>query len=255
MWKRRRRFGFLNRGGAETRRGQGRLTEPTANNRHRWFRFSLRSMIAVTVILILGISHWNTSRELHRTRENLLQLRRETGELVVRDSTKLHVRAQQTTVPREKAFLWRVYVPPGTSYRLSVDVDDVSVAKPGAPTRFTFPPGREFVLKPGEWKIWYEYNSNVDDGRWDTALTLASADQDTESTFQDLPLSSLPWLTQEWRRKFHVAGSYATDTFEADEAVNLLDVLAVPQEKGVAPAFPPESSKLQVRLTPVPLKP
>jgi hypothetical protein len=219
----------------------------------RWPQFSLRSLIAVTVILLLGISHWNTSRELSSTRDELNQLKRATGELVVRDPTELHVLAIRTTVRREQAFLWRIYVPPGATYHLSLELDELVPSTFNGPKSLSFPIQGQLLDAPGEWQVWYEYDSKNDRNEWDTAMTLATPSDDTESRFESLPLASVPWVDSEWKKDFRVAGAYGTDTFAVGTPADLLVLRASPhQQPSTQSSMPPDAWKLRVRLTPVP---
>ncbi len=214
-------------------------------------RFSLRALFVFVALLLLGISHWNTSRELQATRDELAQLKRVTGDLVVRDPGKLHVRAVRTTVARKQAFLWRLHVPDDATYRVTVEVSDLRPTYVGGPTQLSIPSRGEIIVTPGEWMLWYEHQGEAGTDLWDAALTLAPTD-DSDSTSRFEPLGNVPWEAPEWKKLIQALGVNQTEAYDSSEQVDLLKVFAVQSQSDLHSSFPPESLKLRVRLTPIP---
>jgi hypothetical protein len=95
-----------------------------------WLRFSLRWLIAAMAFLAVLVSHIKTSLDLRQARREiasqqaeLKQLRDELGVFEVTDPAKAHAIFVRRT--EDKAWRWRVYLPPGRRYMMKWAVDDI----------------------------------------------------------------------------------------------------------------------------------
>ena len=85
-------------------------SKPIARSWRPW-RFSLLTMMLVTAVVCLGVSHFHTTRQLHQANQELRQLRTEVGSLTIDDSTQVYAVAIPCNEPL--TWKWRVYLPPG----------------------------------------------------------------------------------------------------------------------------------------------
>lgn len=73
--------------------------------KHRAF-----DLLLLVVTALGGILAWQTDREQSRLRGEFERLSRKTGDLLIADPSRVHVRALDTGEPLH--FAWRVYLPP-----------------------------------------------------------------------------------------------------------------------------------------------
>jgi hypothetical protein len=232
------------------------MAETAESDRRRWFRFSLRSLLAATVIFLLGVSHWNTSRELKTSREEVVQLRRKLGELVVGDPSRLHVVALRSPMTPYRAWQWRVHVPQGQRYRVTVELNDLTATFPGEPLHKTIPEKNEPILDAGDWTIVYEYDAqfrNSPGDVWKMAVRCTRPGT-ARTVHHTLGRPTLGWLDSDWVHNYQQLGIQETESFDVGETVDLLDVHAVPRQSWQG-GLPTNSSKMKLRLTPMSTQP
>jgi hypothetical protein len=196
------------------------------------FQFTLRSFIATLVIALLAFSHWNTSRELKTTRDALIKLRSETGELVVSDPTKLQVVAIRTIDSETRQ--WRVHVPPGHEYDLTLELHDLAETFPGESTEFVHMlPGNSLrpqnrILSPGEWLVSFRTQGGLDEQKaevWSAQLAVSGPGVGSHST-QSMGSARLPWMSPPWSREYKWLGGQETEVLEAGASAALLELRA-----------------------------
>lgn len=79
-------------------------------------RFSLMSLILGTAVVLLSISHWQTSQRNHELIGTVNALREEFGDIIVRDATKAYIR--RLSSHGQPVWRYRVYLPPAREYEL-----------------------------------------------------------------------------------------------------------------------------------------
>lgn len=221
---------------------------------HRWrhFRFSLRTLLAASAILVISFSLWHTSRELDAAKAELWLLRLRTGALVVDDPNRLTVVCQ----PRMHVIQWRIHVPDGAHYRLRGSLNDLSPTSPDEPLHQAIPPAQadEPILGPGEWTIVYQTESSErksQNGRW--RMSLSARQQDKFITVKcEQPMANLPWTDRAaWHHDEQVAGSRErrNESFAPDEMPVLYALYAVPREEWNFDT-PQGRPKIEIRLVP-----
>ena len=110
--------------------------EPSPARRRGWWQFSLLSLLLLVVIACLIAGYVGQMRRMEEARrelalrdEAITRLRRELGidedaqsALSVGDPTRLHVAALPSF--EEHTWRWKVYLPPGTPWRLVIEVSE-----------------------------------------------------------------------------------------------------------------------------------
>lgn len=86
-------------------------------------RFSVRQLIGLTAFVGLLIGNVVLSVRLNSAQSELRRLRRESGVLVVRDPSKVHIVAAPALDVHQ--WRWRIYVPDGTQLKYGVKIGDV----------------------------------------------------------------------------------------------------------------------------------
>jgi hypothetical protein len=89
----------------------------------RRVRFSLLTLLLLTALLLVSVSHFVTSRRLDATQAALRQANNDLGQLTVDDANKLHAISLPTF--QHQQWRWRVQLPSGQRYRLRWLVDNV----------------------------------------------------------------------------------------------------------------------------------
>ncbi len=89
----------------------------------RRVRFSLLTLLLLTALLVVGMSHYVTSRRLDATQAELRKANNDLGQLTVDDASQLHAISLPTF--QHQQWRWRVQLPPGPRYRLRWLVDNV----------------------------------------------------------------------------------------------------------------------------------
>jgi|GEM_PF-4621268 len=105
------------------------LTDASSSRRPR-LRYSLRWLLVAMAFLAVVVSHVKTSLDLSHSRQTiseqqaeLKRLRDELGVFEVNDVTKAHVIFVRQT--EDKAWRWRVYLPPGSHYMMKWAIDAI----------------------------------------------------------------------------------------------------------------------------------
>ena len=101
-----------------------RIVTPETPARKRFLpiRFSLRTLLLVTVIVALAISHFFTSLRLKKSDQELESLRNETGYLTFSDAKRIQVIEVPTA--DDLTFRWRVHLPENHHYWAHLVVSD-----------------------------------------------------------------------------------------------------------------------------------
>ncbi len=100
----------------------------------RRMRFSLLSLLMFTGLVCLGVSHFQTSRKLHRTQQALEVANSELGYLTIDDPSQYAVIALPNFGPGPMQWRWRLFLPPGKRYQMRWALDKVpESAVPQAP--------------------------------------------------------------------------------------------------------------------------
>jgi hypothetical protein len=113
------------------------------------FRFSLFSLLLLITLTGVGVSHWLTSRRLAGVQAELAELQRtvknsndDAGTLTIENPARIHViaidhiTAQQRHGDLALRIGWKLYVPPGSSWRLCGRIGQVPIH--GLPTEPTW---------------------------------------------------------------------------------------------------------------------
>jgi hypothetical protein len=88
----------------------------------RW-RFSLRTLLLLVVIVCIAIPLGMQSYKLHRAETELRQLRNEVGYLSIDDRSKVHVVAVDMNEPN--TWRWRIFLPQGVRYSWCLGFGDI----------------------------------------------------------------------------------------------------------------------------------
>ncbi len=236
------------------------MTRSSAAPLQAMFRFSLRVMLSVTAIALLSLSYWNTSRELESAKETLWLLRLRSGALLVDDPARLHVAKLWTF----RYGVWKLYVPAGSSYRLSAELKDFAGDTSAAPLSITVPAttAEQPLLGPGEWIVHLETDTFVGDvpnELW--RMTVSAKREGEELSFEyEVPMARVPWTAEpiSWKSIQKVAGARGKPvaSYGPKETVDLLVLYALPdnewrkfwpdEEKAIEGRLP----NLMIRLTP-----
>lgn len=111
-------------------------------------RFSLLTLVLLTTIVALAVTVALLYRELAPLRTEVRQLRKETGQLLIDDPSKLHVIGVETY--NDWAWKWRLWVPAGRTIRFGFAAQEIP--KQGefpSPRALNVPPkpeGREMLV-------------------------------------------------------------------------------------------------------------
>src|SRR5688500_18999793 len=95
---------------------------PETGQLSRW-KFSLRTLLLIVVIVCLAIPLVLQSFELRRVEAELKQLRNATGQLTVDDPTKVHVIAVEMDEPN--TWRWKMFLPKGVRYTWCLGYGDI----------------------------------------------------------------------------------------------------------------------------------
>ncbi|HEX2473647.1 MAG TPA: hypothetical protein VHK01_02810, partial [Lacipirellulaceae bacterium] len=87
------------------------------------WRFSLRTLLLLVVIVCIAIPLGMQSYKLHRAETELRQLRNEVGYLSVDDRSKVHVIAVDMNEPN--SWRWRIFLPQGVRYSWCLGFGDI----------------------------------------------------------------------------------------------------------------------------------
>lgn len=79
----------------------------------RRLRISLLSLFLITALVALSMALWRERQSTGVYRREIAGLRREVGQVVVADPTKLTVQPLDDSVDSWRHFRWRAYTPPG----------------------------------------------------------------------------------------------------------------------------------------------
>lgn len=167
--------------------------------RAAWFRFSLLTILLLTTIVALTVSHISLSRERAQLQATLDDIRRDNQVMEVRDRSKVHV--LPSNVPFTQLRQWRVYLPEGSDYHLCTEAR--GLGQPQASTS-------RLTLSSGFHTIWQivEVNEILPD--WSTSRMEVRSDLDGNAPqnrnwyqhkdFQ-LPADCAKWLSMVVHRR------------------------------------------------------
>lgn len=178
---------------------ESNTTPPKPSTGKRWFRFSISTLLLLSVIVALSVSHWTSARDRLALERKLDQLRQDHDLLEITDPTKIHVLPLPSPIHRMGQA--RVHLPEGTKYLLnfhwrdiSFDIDRFDPAAEDQP--HTQHPSRE--LQPGTYLIDYaiQYVPMQGSGRWIVSISAKSQDYE-ENIYAPLPWEAPKWLEAE----------------------------------------------------------
>ncbi|REK10942.1 MAG: hypothetical protein DWQ37_16040 [Planctomycetota bacterium] len=87
-------------------------TTPAAPLRRR-LRFSLTTLLLLTTVICVAVSHFHTSRQLQETRQALAEANSELGNLTIDDPKQYAILALPNFGPGDMQWRWRVHLPTG----------------------------------------------------------------------------------------------------------------------------------------------
>lgn len=168
-------------------------------------RFSLATVLLAMTLLGLTLTVAMLYRELVPLRKEVARLRDEVGELNLGDRSQLH--AIRVDTDNELEWKWRVWIPPGTVYR--VRAHGGPVAKEGFPGDG----GTVYIHDSGEHMIRYRVRFDPKDNRWEGALETRGASVGADDQ---------PWV--EWPSKSSTSEGVGktTQAFKSDQPVLLI---------------------------------
>jgi hypothetical protein len=133
--------------------------DASTNNRSSYFhpRISILSLLLFTTIVGMAIVILQLWREIGPLRDEVRQLRTDVGKLTIDDPSK--IQGIEVPTPSNRAWLWRIWIPPGQSIFIGCAVGDVP--QTGEPTG-----GRTVPLDPGENLVSLTFYRDDGDPRW-----------------------------------------------------------------------------------------
>ncbi|MFN3152596.1 hypothetical protein [Bremerella sp.] len=143
----------------------------------RWFCFSISTLLLVSVIVALSVSHWTSARDRFALEQQLAQIRRDHDLLEISDPNKIHVLPIESINPYMGQF--RVHLPEGEDYLLVFEW----ISAPGEKQSHA-----EYPVKPlvaGTYLIDYviRYEPKQDSGRWNVSISARSQDRSDAANF------------------------------------------------------------------------
>jgi hypothetical protein len=96
-------------------------------------KFTITTLLLLTALIAVGLSHCKTSRELSHVRSELTALRNDLAVLDVKDESQIHAIALPTYGPMQ--WRWRVQLPDEGTYRLRYSFEQIPVS--GLPSTST----------------------------------------------------------------------------------------------------------------------
>jgi hypothetical protein len=132
------------------------------------YRFSLLALMLLITVVALVATVVVLYRDMGQLQQDISRLRDKHGELNITDYTQIHIRNLLTE--REFEWTWRIYLPEGTDYRLSISSNSPQMTlngqldnlrlEDGDTNSGLLPGGQEYLLK---YRIEYEKWSEVDE--------------------------------------------------------------------------------------------
>ena len=184
-------------------------------------RFSLLGFLATVTVLLLGISHWNTSRKLSTVESELRRLRDEVGYISVEDETKFHAVALESKEPN--TWRWRLFVPKGVHYGWNIACENIPKNSP---------PKRVGVTSISNEAYWENDNEvlvttrlqQLEDGNWNLSINSKigdSANQMGGATL-NIPNEKMTWLKTAPATDGQVFGAKGTEVIDPSGPIILL---------------------------------
>ncbi|MDB5351857.1 MAG: hypothetical protein JWN86_3104 [Planctomycetota bacterium] len=97
-------------------------------------KLRLPDVLLLLVALVGGVLAWQTGRERGRLGDKYERMARKTGDLVVTDRSRIHVRALKTGDPMH--FAWRVYLPANCTLKAKTNLGDSGSSWSSEPQEF-----------------------------------------------------------------------------------------------------------------------
>lgn len=190
-------------------------SSPNPPTRKRWFRFSISTLLLVSVIVALGVSHWTSARDRLALERKLDQIRQDHDLLEIVDPDMIHVLPLPSQFYRMGQV--RVYLPEGSSYRLNFHWRDVADDfdwqafewKEGVRKQEPHMPHSGKELQPGTYLIEYaiQYMPMQGSGRWVVEIKVKPRDY-LGNIYSPLPWDAPTWLAADYvgNRDFRLNG-------------------------------------------------
>ncbi len=206
--------------------------QPQIMTKARW-RFSLRTLLLLLVIVCLAIPLVLQSFELYRAEAELRQLRNQLGHLNVDDRGKVHVIALDTGEPN--TWRWRIFLPKGFRYTWCLGYGDIPAT--GVPK-----PKWSSTSNEPYWDSQSEVVVNtklrqMDDGNWSLSVSsiIAGKTDQMGGTKLTIPDEEMRWTRKVPSQESSTLGSRGTATVDPNGPIVLLQRRA--REMGPAGRF------------------
>ncbi len=155
-------------------------------------RFSLLTLLLLTTIIALSLALWQVGSEVVPLREEVHQLREETGRLVVDPEFKDRIQAIGVPNFTAMTWKWKVYLPPNQKYVLKIKWNDISSeGLPQSQSSVRAIGGRGV---DGEWTITCAIRRNPKNTRWDIVTEYDVAAIASYSTRRSIPQDAEQWI-------------------------------------------------------------
>ncbi len=187
--------------------------------------FSLRTLLAATLMIALAFVAWNASRRLDEAQRDLSMLREELGHLVgrlhIEDESKFH--AVEVDAEEPNTWRWRLFVPQGERYRWCLAHRDVP--REGCPEQADWGGvSNEPYQETGNEVLVTARLRDAGDGSWRLSVeSLIAGDRpQMGGATMVIPAEDLEWMFTIPSTEHFVLGSRETKVFEPQGDVLLL---------------------------------
>lgn len=156
-------------------------------------RISLLAFLLGISLVAVGVSHWQTSRQLQSLMPELRKLRSEAGYITVDDNTKFHALAIETGDPN--IWKWRMFIPKGTKYQWNIACENIPQTTPPATAGTTGTSNETYWETDTNVLVTARLHEN-ENGDWTLAISSTigeSADQMAGATLT-IPAEKIQWM-------------------------------------------------------------
>lgn len=184
-------------------------------------RISLLAFLLVAAVICLGISHWQTSRELAQARSELRRLRDEVGYLTIEDKTKFHAVALDSEEPN--TWRWRLFVPQGNRYKWNIAAKDIPQSVPPAKAGISVISQEPYWENDNEVLVTARLRE-AEDGDWTLSIqsTIGDSRHQMSGGSLAIPQDAMAWMTAGASTDGQVIGSRGTTVHDPNGPIILL---------------------------------
>jgi hypothetical protein len=192
---------------------------PESRQSSRW-KYSLRTLLLIVVIVCLAIPLVLQSFKLRRVEAELRRLRIETGQLTVDDPTKVHVVAVETDEPN--TWRWRMFLPKGVRYTWCLGYGDIPAQGVPQP-KMESSSNVQYSETPAEVLIDARLRQ-LDDDRWSLKVSSKIGDREDQmnGTRLIIPDEDMRWTREVPSTQGSVLGSRGTEVLDPAGPIVLL---------------------------------